>query len=168
MPIQMDQFLPMNRKRVVYRATSTLFWQSLHVNVLLGLWYWYGPQDLRVPMLSARAADPVREGLESSYLPAGGAFAATVAACVGRQPVVCGKPSPLAMANGNAGVSWGRRRAPLVTGGAPMTPSARVGVLCPPMGRLACGAAQRLRWLVGRRRALRSAASARRGAPRAS
>jgi 4-nitrophenyl phosphatase len=48
-------------------------------------------------MLSARAADPVREGLESSYLPAGGAFAATVAACVGRQPVVCGKPSPLAM-----------------------------------------------------------------------
>lgn len=53
--------------------------------------------DLRVPMKSARAADPVREGIESSYLPAGGSFAAIVAACVGRQPVVCGKPSPLAM-----------------------------------------------------------------------
>lgn len=53
--------------------------------------------DMRVPMKSARAADPVREGIESSYLPAGGAFAATIAACVGRQPTVCGKPSPLAM-----------------------------------------------------------------------
>ena len=53
--------------------------------------------DLRVPMKTAKAADPVREGIESSYLPAGGAFAATVAACIGRQPTVCGKPSPLAM-----------------------------------------------------------------------
>ena len=55
--------------------------------------------DLRAPMKleQARAADPVREGMESSYLPAGGSFAAIVAACVGRQPVVCGKPSPLAM-----------------------------------------------------------------------
>lgn len=53
--------------------------------------------DLRLPMISAKAADPVREGIETSYLPEGGAFAAMVAACVGRQPTVCGKPSPLAM-----------------------------------------------------------------------
>lgn len=53
--------------------------------------------DLRFPIASASAADPVREGCESSYLPEAGALAAVVAACTGRVPVVCGKPSPLAM-----------------------------------------------------------------------
>jgi phosphoglycolate/pyridoxal phosphate phosphatase family enzyme len=53
--------------------------------------------DLRFPIASASAADPVFEGCESSYLPEAGALAAVVAACTGRVPTVCGKPSPLAM-----------------------------------------------------------------------
>ena len=53
--------------------------------------------DVRFPMKSRKAADPSREGSDTSYLPEAGAMAAAVSACVGRQPIVCGKPSPLAM-----------------------------------------------------------------------
>ena len=53
--------------------------------------------DVRFPIKSARAADPAREGSTNSYLPAAGAQAASVSACTGREPVVCGKPSTLAM-----------------------------------------------------------------------
>ena len=53
--------------------------------------------DLRFPIKSARAADPSREGSTNSYLPAAGAQAACITACTGRIPVVCGKPSTLAM-----------------------------------------------------------------------
>lgn len=52
--------------------------------------------DLRFPIASASAADPEREGTASSYLPAAGAMAASISACLGREPTVCGKPSSLA------------------------------------------------------------------------
>ena len=55
--------------------------------------------DLRFPLdpIVATPADPAREGQSTAYLPGAGAMAAAISSCVGREPVVCGKPESLAI-----------------------------------------------------------------------